>query len=64
VLALASYPTYDPNLYERGLTVKQASDLYSEAAGVPALSRALQGQFAPASTFKAVSLVAAVKCGL
>jgi penicillin-binding protein 2 len=63
VLALASYPTYDPNLYERGLTVKQASDLYSEAAGVPALSRALQGLFAPASTFKAVSLVAAVNAG-
>lgn len=63
VLALASYPTYDPNLYERGLTVKQASDLYSEAAGVPALSRALQGLFAPASTFKAVSLVAAANAG-
>jgi penicillin-binding protein 2 len=63
VLALASYPTYDPNAYERGLTVKQASDLYSEAAGVPALSRALQGLFAPASTFKAVSLVAAANAG-
>jgi penicillin-binding protein 2 len=63
ILALASYPTYDPNAYERGLTVKQASDLYSEEAGVPALSRALQGQFAPASTFKAVSLVAAANAG-
>jgi penicillin-binding protein 2 len=63
VLALASYPTYDPNSYERGLTVKQAGDLYSEEAGVPALSRALQGLFAPASTFKAVSLVAAANAG-
>ena len=63
VLALASYPTYDPNLYERGLTVKQASDLYSEKEGVPALSRALQGLFAPASTFKAVSLIAAANAG-
>jgi penicillin-binding protein 2 len=63
VLALASYPTYDPNAYERGLTVKQARDLYSEEAGVPALSRALQGLFAPASTFKAVSLVAAANAG-
>lgn len=63
VLALASYPTYDPNLYERGLTVKQASDLYSEKEGVPALSRALQGLFAPASTFKAVSLAAAANAG-
>ena len=63
ILALASYPTYDPNAYERGLTVKQASDLYSEEAGVPALSRALQGQFAPASTFKSVSVVAAANAG-
>ena len=63
ILALASYPTYDPNSYERGLTVKQARDLYSEEAGVPALSRALQGLFAPASTFKAVSLVAAANAG-
>ena len=63
VLALASYPTYDPNAFERGLTVQQASDLYSEAAGVPALSRALQGLFAPASTFKSVSLVAAANAG-
>lgn len=63
VLALASYPTYDPNIYEQGLTLKQASDLYSEKEGVPALSRALQGLFAPASTFKAVSLVAAANAG-
>lgn len=63
ILALASYPTYDPNSYERGLTVKQARDLYSEEAGVPALSRALQGLFAPASTFKAVSVVAAANAG-
>ena len=63
VLALASYPTYDPNAYEQGLTIKQARDLYSEEAGVPALSRALQGLFAPASTFKAVSLVAAANAG-
>ena len=63
VLALASYPTFDPNAYERGLTTKQARDLYSESQGVPALSRALQGVFAPASTFKAVSLVAAANAG-
>ena len=63
ILALASYPTYEPNAFERGLTVKQASDLYSEEAGVPALSRALQGLFAPASTFKSVSLVAAANAG-
>ncbi len=63
IIALASYPTYDPNSYERGLTVAEAKNLYSEKAGVPALSRALQGLFAPASTFKAVSAVAAANAG-
>ena len=63
IIALASHPTYDPNAFERGLTVAEAKNLYSEKAGVPALSRALQGLFAPASTFKAVSAVAAANAG-
>jgi penicillin-binding protein 2 len=63
VLALASYPTYDPNSWEKGLTVQQAEDLFSEKKSVPALNRALQGLFAPASTFKVVSLMAAASAG-
>ena len=63
IIALASYPTYDPNSFERGLTVAEAENLYSEKAGVPALSRGLQGLFAPASTFKVVSAVAAANAG-
>ena len=63
ILALASYPTYDPNAWEKGLTVEQASDLFSEKKSVPALNRALQGLFAPASTFKVVSVVAAADAG-
>ena len=63
ILALASYPTYDPNAFEKGLTVQQASDLFSEKKAVPALNRALQGLFAPASTFKTVSVVAAAAAG-
>ena len=63
ILALASYPTYDPNAWEKGLAVEQASDLFSEKKSVPALNRALQGLFAPASTFKVVSVVAAADAG-
>lgn len=63
VLALSSYPTFDPNAFAKGLTVQEASDLYSEKAGVPALNRALQGLYAPGSTFKAVSVVAARDAG-
>ena len=63
VLALASYPTFDPNAFEKGLSVQEANDLYSESNGVPALNRALQGLYAPASTFKSVSIIAAKDAG-
>ena len=63
ILAMASYPTYDPNIWENGISQQQASDLYSDAKSVPALSRALQGTFAPASTFKVISVVAADRAG-
>lgn len=52
VVAMASQPTYDPGLWVGGITKKQLSRLYSEAAGTPLLGRATQGQFAPGSTWK------------
>jgi penicillin-binding protein 2 len=63
ILALASYPTYDPNIWQVGLTQKQANNLFSESSGVPALNRPLQGMYAPASTFKSVSVIAAMNAG-
>ncbi len=63
VLAIASYPTFDPNSFEKGLTVQEAQALFSEKTGVPALNRALQGLYAPGSTFKAVSAIAASDAG-
>ena len=63
VLALASYPNYNLKIFQEGLTQKQAKNLFSETSGVPALNRPLQGMYAPASTFKAVSVVAASAAG-
>ncbi len=63
IVAIASYPTYDPNIWENGITLAQAKRLYSEAAAVPVLSRATQGAYAPASTFKVVSTAAAIRAG-
>ena len=63
VLALASYPTYDLNMFQTGLTQAQAKDLFSANTGVPALIRPLQGMYAPASTFKSISIVAAGAAG-
>ncbi|WP_307861803.1 penicillin-binding protein 2 [Nocardioides sp. SYSU D00065] len=52
VVAMASQPTYDPDVWTGGISEAQLRRLYSEAAGTPLLSRATQGQFAPGSTWK------------
>ena len=52
IIAMASEPTYDPSVWTGGITQKQLKRLDPEAAGTPLLSRALQGQFAPGSTWK------------
>jgi penicillin-binding protein 2 len=63
VVAMASYPTYDPRIWLGGITTKQLASLTDESAGTPLVSRATQGQFPPASTFKVISLPAAVQSG-
>ncbi len=52
VVAMASQPTYDPDVWTGGISEPQLERLYSEKAGTPLLSRATQGQFAPGSTWK------------
>ena len=47
IVAMASQPTYDPEVWVGGITKKQLARLYSEKAGDPLLGRATQGQFAP-----------------
>ena len=63
VVAMASAPTYDPRIWVGGITAKQLGALTSESAGTPLVSRATTGQFPPASTFKVISLPAAVQSG-
>lgn len=63
VVALASYPTYDPAVWVGGISVKHYRALTAQDAGIPLLSRAVQGEFAPASTFKVISTAAAVQAG-
>ena len=55
VVAMASQPTYDPDVWTGGISKKQLAHLYSEKAGTPLLSRATQGQFAPGSISAASS---------
>ena len=61
VLAMASYPTYDPTIWVGGVTKKQFEDLMSSDS---LSSNAIQGLYAPGSTFKVISTAAAGKEGL
>lgn len=63
IVAMASYPTYDPNIWVGGISAKDYKAISSRKNNYPNQSRAFQGEFAPASTFKAVTLPAAVKAG-
>ncbi|MDQ5769750.1 penicillin-binding protein 2 [Thiothrix subterranea] len=51
VLALASVPTFDPNLFINGISQKDYSAL-REDPGRPLFNRALQGTYPPGSTIK------------
>ncbi|MFD0772742.1 penicillin-binding protein 2 [Streptomonospora algeriensis] len=63
VVAMASLPNYDPEVWNGDIDAETYNRLLSEDAGEPLISRALQGQFPPGSTFKPTILAAAVKDG-
>lgn len=63
IVAMASYPTYNPNIWVGGISNKDYASLTSKKANYPNQSRAFQGEFAPGSTFKAISTPAAVRAG-
>ena len=52
MIALATTPTYDPTVFVGGISKTELARLTDENAGTPLVSRAVQGQFAPGSTFK------------
>lgn len=66
VLALVSSPTFDPNRLAAGqpdeATLAYLHTLQADP-GAPLLNRATQGQYAPGSTFKTVTLAAALELG-
>ncbi len=64
VLALASTPSYDPNEFSRGgISSARWRDLESDPRR-PLFSRALQGLYPPGSTFKVLTVAAALDLGL
>ncbi len=55
IIAAASYPTYDPQVFVGGISVADYKALTNPAANDPLISRAIAGEYAPGSTFKLVS---------
>lgn len=68
VLALASFPTYDPNLFVGGISTEDYEAISlaenSDDHNFPLLNRAVAGEYAPGSTFKLFSSYAALDNGL
>ena len=63
IVAMASWPSFRPAWFVRGLTEAQRFQLF-ESAQAPMLNRATQITYAPGSTFKPFVALAAVKEGL
>lgn len=63
ILAMASYPTFDPTKFTGGIS-QDVWDLYStEESYYPLLNRAISGMYPAASTYKAFTSLAGLKYG-
>lgn len=63
LLAIASAPSYDPNKFVRGISVKDYSALRDNDHR-PLASKTVQDAYPPGSTFKMVTALAAMDAGL
>ncbi len=63
VLAMASTPSFDPNLFNTGLSAKDWHALVSNPKA-PLTNKTIAGRYSPGSTFKMVVLLAALEKGV
>ena len=63
VVASASYPAYDPNVWTGGISSTEYARLTDPRAHTPLVNRVVAATYPPASTFKAISLPAAISAG-
>jgi penicillin-binding protein 2 len=64
ILALASNPTFNPNIYVGRVEEKDLERLASKEANLPTMNRAIAGAYPPGSTFKPFVALAALQEGL
>jgi penicillin-binding protein 2 len=60
VLALASQPSFDPNLFSSGISSAQWKE-WTRSRSTPLINKATNGLYAPGSTFKMVVALAALE---
>jgi penicillin-binding protein 2 len=63
ILAMASYPDYNPSVWTNGISRSQFDHLFGTSSGEPVMNWASQGEYAPGSTFKITSTAAAIANG-
>lgn len=63
VLAIASYPDYEPQLFADGISDEKFREYISEEAHSPMFNRAISSTSPPGSTFKMVTAIAALETG-
>lgn len=61
--AIVSAPTFDPNKFVRGISFKDYEEL-TEDKYRPLASKSVQGAYPPGSTFKMITVLAALEAGL
>lgn len=62
VLALVSYPSYNPNLFISGISYSDWEKINTDP-NIPMFNRATQGTYPPGSTFKMLSAIAGLETG-
>jgi penicillin-binding protein 2 len=63
ILALGSYPTFDPSVFTRQMTQAQVDELYRDPILAPLTDRAVAGLYPTGSTFKPITAIAALESG-
>jgi penicillin-binding protein 2 len=64
ILALYSWPSFDPNDFVGGISRDKYRELTDEASGLPLFNRAIKGAYPPASPFKLAIAAMALRRGL
>jgi len=60
VLAMASYPDYEPQLFANGISTEKYNE-YINSTEKPLFNRAISGAYAPGSTFKMITAIAGLE---